>query len=322
MKKVVSLTINPAIDLNTSVDNVIAEIKLRCSAPQREPGGGGINVSRAIKKLGGHSVALYTSGGLTGQMLQDLLDSEDLENMPIPIKNITRENIIVYEESTTHQYRLCMPGPVLTKREQKYILDQITAMDPIPDYIVASGSLPPNTPKNFYAKVAQVGKKMGSKVIVDTHGDPLKLALQAGVFLIKPNFKELSQLAGCELKAEKQMEDIAKELIHSGQTEIVVISLGAAGVLWVSEQICEYIRSPAVIIRSKVGAGDSMIGGIVLKLAEGWAVKDAINYGVAAGTAAVMTSGTELCRLEDTEFLYGELKHLKESSMLSNDPLL
>lgn len=322
MNKVVSLTINPAIDLNTSVDNVIVEIKLRCSAPQREPGGGGINVSRAIKKLGGHSVALYTSGGLTGQMLQDLLDSEDLENLPIPIKDITRENIIVYEESTTHQYRLCMPGPALTKSEHKYILDQITAMDPIPDYIVASGSLPPNTPKNFYAKVAQVGKEMGSKVIVDTHGVPLKLALQAGVFLIKPNFKELSQLAGCEIKTEKQMEEIAKELIHSGQTEIVVISLGAAGVLGVSEQMCEYIRSPAVIIRSKVGAGDSMIGGIVLKLAEGWDVKDAINYGVAAGTAAVMTRGTELCRLEDTERLYRELKHFKDNSMFSNDPLL
>lgn len=308
MKKVVSLTINPAIDVNTSVDNFIAEIKLRCSVPHREPGGGGINVSRAIKKLGGDSVAFYTSGGLTGQMLQDLLDDEDLENMPIQIKDLTRENIIVYEESTTHQYHLCMPGPVLTKSEIKYTLHQITAVDPKPDYIVASGSLPPNTPKNFYAKVAQIGKEMGSKVILDTHGDPLRLALEVGVFLIKPNLNEFSQLAGYEIKAEKQMEEIAKKVIHSDQSEIVVISLGEAGVLWVSNQMCEYIRPPSVIIRSKVGAGDSMTGGIVLKLAQGWAVKDAISYGVAAGTAAVMTPGSELCRLEDTERLYKELK--------------
>lgn len=308
MKKVISLTINPAIDVNTSVDNLIAEIKLRCSSPHREPGGGGINVSRAVKKLGGDSLALYTSGGLTGQMLQELLDYEDLENMPIPIKDITRENIIVYDKSTTNQYRLCMPGPELAENELKYILDQIAGMDPKPDYIVASGSLPPNTPANFYARVAQIGKEIDSKVIVDTHGEPLQLALQAGVFLIKPNFTELNNLAGYEIKSDKQMEEIAKKLIENGQCEVVVVSLGAAGVLWVSGESCMYIRSPAVSIKSKVGAGDSMIGGIVLKLAQDWAVKDAINYGVAAGTAAVMTPGTELCRLEDTERLYKELK--------------
>jgi len=308
VKRIVSLTINPAIDVNTSVDTFVAEIKLRCSAPYREPGGGGINVSRAVKKLGGDSLALYTSGGLTGQMLKELLDSEDLANMPIPIKDITRENIIVYDKSTTYQYRLCMPGPELAEKELKHILDQIAAMDPKPDYIVASGSLPLNTPTNFYARVAKIGNKIGSKVIVDTHGEPLRSALQAGVFLIKPNFNELGNLAGHEITSDKQMEEIAKKLIENGQCEVVVVSLGAAGVLWVSSESCMYIRSPAVIIKSKVGAGDSMIGGIVLKLAQDWTVKDAINYGVAAGTAAVMTPGTELCRLEDTERLYEELK--------------
>jgi 6-phosphofructokinase 2 len=308
VKRIVSLTINPAIDVNTSVNTFIAEIKLRCSAPHREPGGGGINVSRAVKKLGGDSLALYTSGGLTGQMLKELLDSEDLENVPIPIKDITRENIIVYDKSTTNQYRLCMPGPELAEKELKFILDQIAAMDPKPDYIVASGSLPPNTPANFYARVAKIGKEIGSKVIVDTHGEPLRSALQAGVFLIKPNFQELGLLAGHEIKSDKQMEEIARKLIESGQCEVVVVSLGAAGVFWVSSESCKYIRSPAVIIKSKVGAGDSMIGGIVLKLAQDWTVKDVINYGVAAGTAAVMTPGTELCRLEDTERLYEELK--------------
>lgn len=308
MKHIATLTMNPAIDVNTSVDNFVAERKLRCGNPSREPGGGGINVSRAIRKLGGESIALYTCGGLTGQMFQDLVDNEGLNHKPIPIKDGTRENIIVYEESSTLQYRLCMPGPIMTDDELKSSLDQIIALDPRPDLLVASGSLPPGAPKNFYAQVARVAKQLGSKIIVDTQGEPFKLALEEGLFLVKPNIRELNQLAEHLIEDEKQIEDMAEKIVRNNWSEIVVVSLGAAGALMVTKEESRYIRPPAVPIKSKVGAGDSMVAGIVLALSQGKTIQDAAFFGVAAGTAAVMTPGTELCRREDTERLFKEMK--------------
>jgi 6-phosphofructokinase 2 len=300
---------NPAIDVNTSVDNVTAERKLRCSNPSREPGGGGINVSRAIKKLGGESIALYICGGLTGQMFQELLDNEGLNHKPIPIRDGTRENIIVFEESSTLQYRLCMPGPILTNDELKSSLDQIFALSPSPDFIVASGSLPPSAPKNFYAQIARVAKKLGSKIIVDTQSESFQLALEEGLFLVKPNLRELSQLGEHKIEDEKQIEDMAEKIVQSSRSEVVVVSLGAAGALMVTKEGNRYIRPPTVPIKSKVGAGDSMVAGIVLALSQGKTIQDSVSFGVAAGTAAVMTPGTELCRREDTERLYEEMKN-------------
>jgi 6-phosphofructokinase 2 len=308
LKNIVTLTVNPAIDVNTSVDNLVAERKLRCSNPSREPGGGGINVSRAIRKLGGESVALYTCGGLTGRMFQELLDNEGLIHKPIPIKDATRENIIVYEESSTLQYRLCMPGPILTDDELKSSLDQIISLEPKPDFIVASGSLPPGVEKNFYAQVARVAKKLGSRIIVDTQGEPFQMALEEGLFLVKPNLRELSQLADYIIEDEKQIKDMAEKIVQSNSSEVVVVSLGAAGALMVTKEESRYIRPSAVPIKSKVGAGDSMVAGIVLALSRGKTIQDSVSFGVAAGTAAVMTPGTELCRREDTERLFKEMK--------------
>lgn len=299
---------NPAIDVNTSVDNVAAERKLRCSNPSREPGGGGINVSRAIRKLGGESIALYTCGGLTGQIFQELLDIEGLNHKPIPIKGETRENIILFEESSTLQYRLCMPGPMLTDDELKSSLDQLSALDPKPDFVVVSGSLAPSAPKDFYAQVARVAKQLGSKVIVDTQGEPFRLALEEELFLVKPNLRELSQLGVLMIEDEKQIEDMAEKIVRKNWSKVVVVSLGAAGALMVTKEESRYIRPPAVPIKSKVGAGDSMVAGIVLALARGMSMLDSVSFGVAAGTAAVMTPGTELCRREDTERLFKEMK--------------
>lgn len=307
MKYILTLTMNPAIDVNTSVDNVAAERKLRCGEPSREPGGGGINVSRAIRKLGGESLALYTCGGLAGQMFQELLDNEGLNHKPVPTKEETRENIIVFEESSTLQYRFCMPGPLLTSDELKSSLGQIAALDPKPDFIVVSGSLPPGTPKDFYARVARIAKQLGSKIIVDTQGEPFKLALEEGLFLVKPNIRELNLLADNKIKDEKQIEDMAVKIVRDNLSEVVVVSLGAAGALMVTGEKSRYIRPPAVPIKSKVGAGDSMVAGIVLALAQGKTIEDAAFFGVAAGTAAVMTPGTELCRRDDTERLYKEM---------------
>lgn len=304
---IVTLTMNPAIDKSSTVGNVIAERKLYCTAPRFEPGGGGINVCRAIKKLGGESLALYPSGGPTGEMLQLLFDQEGLTHRPVPVKRWSRENLIVLEESSGQQYRFGMPGPDLGDEEWRQCLYELLNIKPKPDYIVASGSLPPGVPPDFYARIVRTGKDMNAKVILDTSGEALSLALKEGVFLIKPNIREFRDLLGQDEKEESQIKVAARKFVESGQSEVVVISLGASGALMVSKDVDEHIVPPTVPIISKVGAGDSMVAGIVLSLSLGRTLKEAVCFGIAAGTAAVMTPGTELCRREDTERLYQEM---------------
>jgi 6-phosphofructokinase 2 len=307
MKSILTLTMNPAVDKSASVAQVIVERKLHCHSPRFEPGGGGVNVSRAIRKLGGESTAIFPCGGPTGAYLLELLQQEGLACRPLPVQGWTRENLAVLEESSHLQFRFGMPGAPLSDEEWRNCLVALAASNKKPHYIVASGSLPPGVPDDFYARVARVGKGLGAKVIIDSSGEPLRLALQEGVYLIKPNLRELAELFGRELADESSQREIATEMVRSGQCAVLALSLGAGGVLLATAAGCERLQTPIVPIRSKVGAGDSMVAGMVLSLARGQEVRAAVRFGVAAGAAAVMTPGSELCRREDAERLYGEL---------------
>lgn len=306
MKTVITLTMNPVIDKSTSIEQVIADRKLYCKTPHYEPGGGGINVSRVIRKLGGESMALFPCGGATGEYFLELLGAEKLDCLPIPVQGRTRENFAVVEESSGRQFRFGLPGPHLEEEEWRRCLRVLETNEKKPDYIVASGSLPPGVPDDFYAQIAGIGKKLGARVIIDTTGEPLRQALQEGVYLVKPNIRELGELMGRELPDEAAQKEIVMELIKSGKTAVVALSLGAGGVLLASDEGWERLPTPVVPIKSKIGAGDSMVGGIVLSLARDKPLRDSIRYGVAAGAAAVMTPGSELCRREDVERLYGQ----------------
>ncbi len=304
MKRIVALSLNPAIDKSSSVGHVVAERKLYCAQPRFEPGGGGVNVARAVKKLGGESVLLYPAGGLTGTRLRELLDEEGLHHRPFPVKGAIRESLAIFEEATGQQYRFGMPGPELSQDEWESFLRELSGMEPFPDYLVASGSLPPGVPADFYAQVARIGKVRGAGTIVDTSGEALEKALEEGVFLIKPNIREFREMVGEDVKEKQQIAEAARRLVESGRCEALTISLGAAGALMVSKEFCRHIVPPTVPISSKVGAGDSMVAGIVLSLARGMSLEESCLFGVAAGTAAVMTPGSELCRREDAERLY------------------
>ena len=301
---ILTITLNPSVDASSGVDHVVPEHKLRCEEPSFEPGGGGINVSRAIKRLGGESLALYTSGGPYGQMLERLLDAEGVRHQSIPIAELTRENLIVEETSSGQQFRFNMPGPHLEEKEWRACLDAISATMPAPDYIVASGSLPPGAPGDFYARVAKIAKARHARLILDTFGEALWLTADSGVYLIKPNVRELQELTQQEIRNEAQLEDAARELIKKEHCEVAIISLGAAGALRATRGECEIFRAPIVPVKSVVGAGDSMVAGIVLSLSRGKQLREAVLFGMAAGAAAVMNSRRELCRLKDAEDLF------------------
>jgi 6-phosphofructokinase 2 len=237
-----------------------------------------------------------------------LLDHEGIAYESQNIRGLTRENLMVYEKATNLQYRFGMPGPEVHEEEWKQCLEKITMINSVPRYIVASGSLPPGVPDDFYGQVARVAKEMNARLILDTNGSPLRIAAEQGVFMMKPNLRELGTLGDKELHEEAHQVALARRIVHRGQSEAVVVSLGAAGALLVWKDTCERMRAPTVPIKSKVGAGDSMVGGMVLALDRGEPMLNAVRFGVAAGAAAVMTPGTELCRKEDTEKLYEAMR--------------
>jgi 6-phosphofructokinase 2 len=240
-------------------------------------------------------------------MLSDLLDREGLQHRAMSIAGVTRENFTVLENSSGQQYRFGMPGPTLQEAEWRRCLEEISPLLPQVDYLVASGRLPPGVPPNFYGQLAKLAREHNTRLIVDTSGEALRLAVEEGVFLIKPNVREFAELTGRERVDEQEEENLARELVLSNKSEAVVVSLGAAGVLVASAEGTERIRAPLVPIISKVGAGDSTVAGMVLALARGRSWREAVRFGVAAGAAAVMTPGTELCRREDVERLYEQL---------------
>jgi 6-phosphofructokinase 2 len=305
MDRVVTLTLNPALDVAAKVHSVAPEIKLRCAAPDFHPGGGGINVSRAIRFLGGESNAVYAAGGHNGAMLTQLLTDEGIANHPVNIAGITRENVVVYEESTGLQYRFTMPGPALSAEEWIACLETLFNLNPA--YIVASGSLPQGVPVEIYGEITRYARECGIRVILDTAGDALNRAIGKGVYLLKPNLRELELFAGEALPGESRIRAAGQRLIAEGLAEVMVVSLGAAGAALITSADCVFLRAPIVPIQSKVGAGDSMAGGIVMGLARGFDLIDAARLGVAAGSAAVMTAGTALCQAEDAWRLYDEV---------------
>lgn len=303
MAKILTVTFNPVIDKSTTIPALIPEKKLRCTAPKFEPGGGGINVARAIRKLGGNATALYLAGGYTGVFLNELLKREGVATHPLEISRHTRENLIVLDCSTNQQYRFGMPGPEIAEAEWQACLQAIEGEEGL-EYIVASGSLPSGVPANIYARIATIAKRKGAKLVVDTSGEALQQAAREGVYLLKPNLSELSSLVGKEEIHAELVDDVAREIIDKGECEIVVTSLGPQGAMLVTSKEVMTITPPVVKKRSTVGAGDSMVAGMVLGLSKGWPVAEAAKYGVAAGTAATMNPGTELCHLEDVEKLY------------------
>ncbi len=305
---IATLTMNPTIDTSTVAEEVSPDIKIRCESPRHEPGGGGINVSRAIEILGGRTTAVYPIGGATGRMADGMIDSEAILERHIRIKNLTRQNFSVREQKGNRQFRFGMPGPHLDEDEWEECLDELVSLAPSPKFIVASGSLPPGVPDNFYARVAKLGKKLGARVAVDTSGEPLKQAVREGMYLIKPNIRELSHILGREVDAS-QVEEACEEVFRDSETKIVVCSLGEDGAYVRSSDFTGKIAAPDVKARSAIGAGDSMMAGIILSMSRSEDIKKATHYGVAAGAAAVMTPGSELCRKDDTDCLFEQLWH-------------
>lgn len=303
MPVVVTLTLNPALDVSTSTSRVEPDRKLRCAAGRRDPGGGGINVARVAHRLGARTLAIFPSGGLTGQMLERLVEAEGVGSLPVPVSGETREDVTVLDESSGAQYRFIMPGPHLHGVEWMACLKALAGLEAKPDFVCASGSLPPGAPDDLYARVAEIVESWGVRFALDTSGPPLQAALSERVFLIKPNLRELRELTGAPLEDEASRIAACRSLIARGRTAAVALTLGHEGALLVTAQ--DAWRAPALPVRpvSSVGAGDSFLGAMVWGLASKLTLREAFAFAMAGGSAALLAQGTQLAGARDVRRL-------------------
>jgi len=304
MPLIVTLTLTPSLDSATSTAKIYPEGKLRCQTPVFEPGGGGINVARAITHLGGQATALLPSGGPTGVHLVELLQQEGVIVDARPTHDWTRQNLHVVSEATGEQFRFVMPGAALHDDEWQQLLAKIAQL-PTDSLLILSGSLPPNMTTQAVTELLQCAKDHHLRCVVDSSGEALKAAVAfGGLELLKPNQSELAELSGQTLDQPDQVVTAARLLISQGAAKRIVVSLGPQGALGVDAEQCVQVVPPPVTKRSTVGAGDSMVGAMVMKLADNASLVDMVRFGVAAGTAATMNQGTKLCSKDDTTKLY------------------
>lgn len=303
---IVTLTVNSALDKSTHFKGLVPEQKIRCDEPRYDAGGGGINVSKAISRLGGTSVAVFTSGGPTGKMLEDLIAKEHIEFKAVPVQSWTRESFVAVDDNTNSQYRFGFTGGKISTEESERFLETVTGLHT--KFLVASGSLNEGLAPDFYSKIAEIAKKADAKLVVDTSGEALNKVVETGVYLIKPNVGELAKLIGVERLELEEVNDAAKEIIAKGGAEIVVVSLGPQGAVLVTKDSYDFVPAPNVVKKSTVGAGDSMVGGMVWALSQNKSLKEVIRWGVACGSAATMNEGTQLFKIEDAQRLYEWLK--------------
>lgn len=302
MANILTVTLNPTVDLASDADVVRPVRKVRTRNERFDAGGGGINVARVIAKLGGDAEAIYFAGGEMGSMLDRLVGEQGIARHAIRIAGQTRIGYIVHELSTRLEYRFVPEGPHITEEDCEACLEAISSRQA--DYVICSGSLPAGAPADTYVRFAEAARAKGAKFVLDSSGDGLRRTMEAGgVYLVKPSLGELEQLVGRKLTHEHAAE-AAADLVSKGWAELVAVTLGADGAILADKN--EVLRLPAIPVRVKsaVGAGDSFLAAMVWALSEGRAVADAFRLGIAAGAVATMTPGTGLCDIDEVWMLY------------------
>lgn len=307
---ILTITLNPCIDKSSEVEVIIPESKLRCREVVNEPGGGGINVSKALQKLDTASVALFPAGGHNGNMLCSLLKEQGILFHAVDARAETRENWVMLERSTNHQYRFTFPGREVNAETIKTLIDQIRSFAPA--FVVASGSLPPGLPDYFYGLIVKNAISAGARCIVDTSGPALQALKGKHAYLIKPNIGELCKMLNIDRLDKNEVPHAAEQAIRDGFSDIIVVSMGPDGAWLVSNEKKYFVQAPKAEKKSTVGAGDSMVAGITYMLQKKKSLKEALTFGVACGTAATMNEGTQLFSRPDAERLYSMLRKTEE----------
>jgi 1-phosphofructokinase family hexose kinase len=299
---IATVTMNPSIDQHILIDRLVKDDAIRARDIRRDPGGKGINVSRVLSELGSATLAFGLTGGGAGYIVKSLLHERGIAFESVDVLEETRINFIFTDRSDRTQTRVSSPGPWVTLDEADRLAALVLGQTPMPPWWVLGGSLPRGIPVDFYARLIRDLGRKGARCFLDADDDALRVGIEARPYGVKPNENELARLAGRELRDETQILEAARDVVAAG-VEIVAVTLGGEGALVVTPSELVRARPPAVEVLSKVGAGDAFLAGFVLALSRGETLDQAARLGVAAGTAAVIHEGTQLCRKEDVERL-------------------
>ena len=291
---VATLTLNPSADISVEVSHWRPGEKLRAKVVRWDPGGGGLNVARVIRALGLDCLAIHTAGGPEGDKLNHALDRAGLHHRPIAIQDATRISVLVGDRKTGDRYTLTFPGPTLSDDECATCLAAVSASGATRGTLVASGSLPPGAPADFYAQVARLVAQAGGSFILDTSGAALRPALGEAIYLAKLNHDELVDLAGQPLEDRASVIAAARELVARKRLANLAITLGSEGALLVTSKGAHFSPAPRINARSPVGAGDSFLAALVVGLFNGEPIDRALRIAVCAGAAAASGEGTSL----------------------------
>jgi 6-phosphofructokinase 2 len=303
---ILTITLNPALDLATSAPEVVANLKLRCETARVDPGGGGINVARAIRLLGGEAFALVAAGGSTGAQLMALLAREGVRSGLLAAPGDTRISLSVGDRASGAQYRFMLPGPSWAETDAAVALSMIEGALFTHGLCVLSGSQPPGLDAGFPARIAATCAARGARMVMDTAAAPLETFVAdpgPGAEVLRMNHDEAETLAGHALPDRAASAGFAGTLVARGVARMVILARGDEGSVMATPTGAMHCAAPRVEVVSKVGAGDSFVGGFTLALARGLPAEEALRHGVAAASSAVMTEGTALCRLADVERL-------------------
>jgi 6-phosphofructokinase 2 len=302
-----TVTLNPSLDKTVTVEELVVDEANRWTSLRRDAGGKGINVSRVIHELGGETIAYGFIGGFDGETLKHLLRQQGVPFDLTSIKREIRSNFIITDLKTCRQTRIDAPGPHISKNELRKLIDKITRIKIKPDFLVFAGSVPPGVPADIYRQLIEKAKESGIKTVLDSDNTWLKEGIKAKPNIIKPNVHEAEELLEVQLRDEVAIIEAVKTLVSKG-IEVATISRGKDGLIVATKEKVLKVTSPQVEVRSTVGAGDSAIAGLVLKLSQGYGIEEASQWAAAAGAAATLTPGTELCRREDVERLFPQVK--------------
>ncbi len=300
-KRVLTITMNPSIDIGTEADEVITDQKTRCAAPTIDPGGGGINVARVLTRLGVHSDALFVCGGYTGSLLRQMMAEEEIKSIPIESLDVTRQNIAIIDNSIGKQYRFVLPGLVSKKSTWKAVLEKIESTIQNYDFVVASGSLPEGVPTDFYSQIAAIAQNADKQFVLDTSGSALFEGILNGAAYIKPNQEEFTEMK--RIFRASSDKELCSILFDKG-IEHIVHTLGKEKTLLITPEGISEFTPPNINVRSTIGAGDSFIGGLVAGLMRGFDKKQAVGFGISAAASTLQSEGTDLCDADEVDEIF------------------
>ena len=302
-KRVLTITMNPSVDIGTEAEEVITDQKTRCAAPTIDPGGGGINVARVLTRLGIHTDALFVCGGYTGNLLKQMMAEEEIKSIPIESLDVTRQNIAIIDNSIGKQYRFVLPGLISESTTWEAALQRIEQSIENYDFVVASGSLPKGVPNDFYSRIASIANNAGKPFVLDTYGTALLEGIASGATYIKPNQEEFAEMK--RIFNASTDDELCTILFDKG-IEHIVHTLGKDKTLLITpEDVFEFIP-PTINVRSTIGAGDSFIGGLVAGLMRGLDKKQAVGFGISAAACTLQSEGTDLCDADEVDEIYSK----------------